>query len=100
MKREWTFTAESYLDQLSPADKSKVVHAVDRLPLDTRKILEYKNVTKVDGERNLYALRVGSDFQVLIKLDNGVISIVDVVRRGQVDGLRRRIDVVRQAAYR
>ncbi|BCH58572.1 hypothetical protein RvVAR0630_11960 [Agrobacterium vitis] len=98
MKLEWTFTAESFLDQLSPADKSKVIHAVNRLQSESAPVSAGKNVRKLDGERYLYSLKVGSDFQIIFSLNKDVISIIDVVRKGQVDGIRRRIEMVRQAA--
>jgi mRNA-degrading endonuclease RelE of RelBE toxin-antitoxin system len=90
MKLEWNFTAESYLDQLSPEERSKVLHAVEPLPAVWDKNLSEARLKKLIGDQNnLYSLRVGSDLRVLVRRQNDVITVVDVVRRSQIDGLRR-----------
>jgi mRNA-degrading endonuclease RelE of RelBE toxin-antitoxin system len=88
MTLEWTFTAESYLDQLSPEERSKVLHAVERLPVEWGH-LGGARLNQLEGEENLYSLRVGADLRVLVRRRNDVVTVVDVVRRSQVDGLRR-----------
>jgi mRNA-degrading endonuclease RelE of RelBE toxin-antitoxin system len=100
MKLEWTFTAETYLDQLSSRERSKVLHAVDRL-LEEWDDLMGTSLNRLTGEAaELYALRVGSDLRVLLTLRNDLISVVDIVRKGQVEGLRRLAGAARQAAAR
>ncbi len=88
MRLDWTFTAESYLDQLSPEERSKVLHAVERLPVEWGSLGESR-LNRLEGEQNLYALRVGADLRVLVRRQDEVVTVVDVVRRSQVDGLRR-----------
>jgi hypothetical protein len=89
MKLEWAFTAETYLDQLSWRERSKVLHAVDRL-LEEWDDLIGGSLNRLTGEgAGLYALRVGSDLLVLLTRKDDLISVVDVVRKSQVEGLRR-----------
>ncbi len=49
-------------------------------------------------DAELYALHVGSDLLVLLTRRNDLISIVDIVRKGQVQGLRRLAGAARHAA--
>ena len=89
MKLEWNFTAESYLDQLPSTERSRVLHAVERLPT-TWDSLDGTRLNRLKGDQtDLFPLRVGSDLRVLVRRRDDVITVVDVVRRGQVDGLRR-----------
>ena len=89
MKLEWSFTAESYLDQLSKVERSRVRHAVEHLPASWDS-LEGTRLYRLKGDQNdLFSLRVGSDLRVLMQRRDDVITVVDVVRRSQVDGLRR-----------
>ena len=76
MELEWTFSAESYLDQLPHEERLKVLHAVERLSTgwDTPHDGRLRRLTGDQG--NLYSLRVGADLRV-------------IVRRSQIDGLRR-----------
>lgn len=91
MKLEWDFTAESYLDQLPPEERSKVLHAVERLPAvwDDNSPGHNRLHRLRGGQDNLYSLRVGNDLRVLVSRRDDVINVVDVVRRSQIDGLRR-----------
>ena len=89
MRLEWSFIAESYFDQLSPAERSRVLHVVEQLPVswDT---LEGTRLQKLEGDQSgLFSLRVGSDLRVLVRRQDDAVTVIDVVRRGQVDGLRR-----------
>jgi mRNA-degrading endonuclease RelE of RelBE toxin-antitoxin system len=89
MKVEWTFTAESYLDQLSPKERSRVLQAVEDLPT-TWDSLGGTRLKKLAGDKtDLFSLRVGSDLRVLVRRRGDAITVVDVVRRSQIDGLRR-----------
>lgn len=97
MKLEWTFTAESYLDQLSPEERAKVLHAVGRLPTAWDRLGETR-LQRLEGDQNdLYSLRVGADLRVLVRRQEDVVTVIDVVRYSQLDGLRR-LAAVKQAA--
>ena len=92
VRLDWTFAAESYLDQLSPEERSKVLHAVEQLPtawdsLETSRLQQVKCPIR--------DMRVGAVLRVLVVRQGNVIMVVDVVRRSQVEGLRSRL---RQAA--
>jgi hypothetical protein len=89
MKLAWAFTAETYLDQLSSRERSKVLHAVDRLPDEWDDLLGASLSRLAGAEQELYAFRVGSDLFVLLTRRYDLISIVDIVRKGQIEGLRR-----------
>lgn len=97
MKLEWTFTAESYLDQLTPKERSKVLQVVEDLPMAWDHLGEAR-LSKLAGDKTgLFSLRVGSDLRVLVRRRGDVVTVVDVVRRSQIDGLRR-VAKQRQAA--
>lgn len=97
METEWTYTAESYLDQLPAAEQSKVLHAVQGLPAAWDNLGESR-LSRLAGDQNdLYSLRVGADLLVLVKRADDHITVVDVVRRSQVEGLRR-VAALRQSA--
>lgn len=99
MNLEWTFTAESYLDQLSPAEKSRVLHAVERLPEEWDRLDSVQlNLIGRGGHAALYSLRVGADFRVLVERRDQGIFVVDVVRTSQIDGLRRLTEARRAAS--
>lgn len=89
MNLEWTFTAETYLDQLPPEERAKVLHVIERLPTEWDS-LGAPQLQKLSGAKEeLYSLRVGADLRVVFRRQANVIIIVDVVRRSQIDGLRR-----------
>jgi mRNA-degrading endonuclease RelE of RelBE toxin-antitoxin system len=89
MKVDWDFTAEAFLDQLPSQERAKVVHAVQRLATVSDGSNETQ-LTKLAGVPNdLYSFRVGGDLRVLLRKRNETITVVDVVRRSQVEGLRR-----------
>jgi mRNA-degrading endonuclease RelE of RelBE toxin-antitoxin system len=89
MKVDWDFTAEAFLDQLPSQERAKVVHAVQRLSTAPDGSNETQ-LEKLAGIQNdLYSLRVGGDLRVLVRKRNESITVVDVVRRSQVEGLRR-----------
>lgn len=89
MKPEWTFTAESYLDQLPSTERSRVLHAVEHLPAAWED-LHGTRLKRLGGDQaDLFSLRVGSDLRVLVRRRGDAITVVDVVRKGQVEGLRR-----------
>ena len=92
MDVDWNFTAQIFLDQLPHQDRVRVEHAVDRLANDwdgphrERRMRLEPGSSAQDGD--LYALRVGHDLRVLFHRRGDVILIVDVVRSGQIEGLR------------
>jgi len=89
MKVEWDYTAEVFLDQLPSQEQAKVVHAVRRLATAPDGSNETQ-LTKLAGvQDDLYSLRVAGDLLVLVRKDNEIITVVDVVRRSQVEALRR-----------
>jgi mRNA-degrading endonuclease RelE of RelBE toxin-antitoxin system len=89
MKVDWDFTAEAFLDQLPAHERAKVVHAVQRLSTVPDGSNEAQ-LTKLAGvQSDLYSLRAGNDLRVLLRRHNETITVVDVVRRSQVEGLRR-----------
>lgn len=93
MQVDWDFTAQTYLDQLAPQEQTKVQHAVERLRTNWDQ-LERSRLFQLSpspsGEKGkLYSLRVGNDLRVLLRRHEKTITIVDVVRYGQIDGLRQ-----------
>ena len=88
MKIAWSLTAESYLDQLSPTERAKVTNAVAKLKTEWGK--PGAELKQLAGDQDdLFSLRVGSDIRVLVKRDDDAVIVVDVVRRSQIEGLRR-----------
>lgn len=91
MQIDWDFTAQTYLDQLPRREQAQVTRAVERLG-DAWDALEPNRLSRLKSPLPesvpLYALRVGSDLRVLLKRDADMITVVDVVRRAQIDGLR------------
>ena len=90
---DWTFVAESYLDQLSPEERSMVLHVVEQLPAKWDS-LDKDRFTLNESTRYV---RVGADLRVLVVRQDDVILVIDVVRRSQVEGLRSRIRQVTSA---
>jgi hypothetical protein len=89
MPVEWTFTAESYLDQLPQAARAQVLHALEGLPAAWDGLLGARLAPVKGNREDLFQLRVGGDLRVLLRRRGEVITVVDVVRRSQIDGLRR-----------
>jgi mRNA-degrading endonuclease RelE of RelBE toxin-antitoxin system len=89
MKVDWDFTAEAFLDQLPSQERAKVIHAVQRLSStpDSSNEIQLKKLAGVQND--LYSLRVGGDLRILVRKRNDAITVVDVIRRSQVEGLRR-----------
>lgn len=89
MKLAWSLTAEAYLDQLSSIERARVLRAVAQLQSGWSR-LEGSELKRLAGEHdNLFSLRAGSDIRVLVKRNADVVTVVDVVRRSQIEGLRR-----------
>ena len=89
MKVDWDFTAEAFLDQLPSQERAKVVHALQRLSAGRDSSSETQLEKLAGAEQDLYSLRVGADLRVLLQKRDETITVVDVVRRSQVEGLRR-----------
>jgi len=51
-----------------------------------------------DDTESLYKLRVGADLRVLVRPQEDVITVVDVVRKSQIEGLRRLVEQRRAAS--
>jgi mRNA-degrading endonuclease RelE of RelBE toxin-antitoxin system len=86
---DWDFAAEAFLDQLPSQERAKVIHAVQKLSTVPDGSDETQ-LRKLAGVQNdLYSLRVGGDLRVLVRKRSDTITVVDVVRRSQVEGLRR-----------
>ena len=81
--------AESYLDQLPQAARAQVLHALEGLPASSDGPLGLRLAPVKGNRENLFQLRVGGDLRVLLRWRGEVITVVDVVRRSQIDGLRR-----------
>jgi len=98
MPLEWNLTAESYLDQLPSVERSKVLHAVEQLSANWDRLEGTRLHRLVGGQNDLYSLRAGSDLRVLVLRRGDLITVVDVVRKSQIDGLRR-VTERNQAAF-
>lgn len=89
MNIEWTYTAGTLYDQLSHPEKSMVLHAVERLPYEWEQ-LKGDRLQKLTGDLDgYYSLRIGFEFFAILSRDKDAIQVVDLIRKGQVDGLRR-----------
>lgn len=90
MKVEWTLVAQTFLDQLSQPDRARVEHALQRLGQDWSQLRGRLSLLKSEraAEPPLFSLRVGHDLRVLLRQRDDTISVVDVVRRTQIEGLR------------
>jgi len=89
MKLEWDYTAETFFDQLPADQQARVLRSVEALPAEWD-LLEGTQMQRLLGfESDLYTLRIGLDLIVLVRRENDRIRIVDIVRRSQIDGLRR-----------
>ena len=95
MNIEWDYTAEVYLDQLPLQERARVVHTVDKLATEWAR-LEGGQLQRLSWD-DLYALRVGGDLRVLVRRQDDVVVVVDVIRRAQIDSLRASVGT-RQAA--
>jgi mRNA-degrading endonuclease RelE of RelBE toxin-antitoxin system len=89
MKLDWDFAAESYLDQLASRERARVLHAVEKLPTKWDSLIGSALKQLKGDQDNVFSLRVGSDLRVLVRRGDDVITVVDVVRSSQVEGLRR-----------
>lgn len=89
MEIVWDFTAGAYFDQLSLEDRSKVVHSLKRLAADWNAFGALRLHRLSPDEPDLFSLRVGADLRVLLRRESDLITVVDVVRHSQVDGLRQ-----------
>ncbi|BBK36748.1 hypothetical protein STAQ_18260 [Allostella sp. ATCC 35155] len=93
MNVEWDYTARAFLSQLPVQEQHRVFHAVDRLSgnwdaLRGSLLFAVAPVGPAD-ERDLYRLQAGQDLSVLLRRRGDTIIVVDVVRQGQIDGLRQ-----------
>jgi mRNA-degrading endonuclease RelE of RelBE toxin-antitoxin system len=85
----WDLAAQAFFDQLPAQEQARVMHAVQRLATAPGGWDE-SHLAKLTGPLSgLYSLRAGGDLRVLIRRHDDGFTIVDVVRRTQVEGLRR-----------
>jgi mRNA-degrading endonuclease RelE of RelBE toxin-antitoxin system len=85
MTIDWDFTAQNFMDQLPPAERSKVLYAVERLPEMRHKVDNVRIARLPAPSQEEYVLRVGDDFRVVFQLADDWIRIVDVFRRSQLE---------------
>lgn len=67
--------AVKHIEDLDKTSKQRIKTAIEKLP--------FGDIKKLKGYRNDYRLRVGN-FRVLFSLENDIITIKDVLPRGQV----------------
>jgi hypothetical protein len=75
-----------------------VLHAVEKLPTNWDRLGASRLQPLRDDTESLYKLRVGADLRVLVRPQEDVITVVDVVRKSQIEGLRRLVEQRRAAS--
>ena len=63
-----------HIEDLDKASKQRIKTAIEKLP--------FRDIKKLKGYQNDYRLRVGK-LRVLFSLDNDIITVKDVLPRGQ-----------------
>lgn len=66
--------AVKHIEDLDKASKQRIKTAIEKLP--------FGDIKKLKGYQNDYRLRVGK-LRVLFSLDNDIITVKDVLPRGQ-----------------
>lgn len=66
--------AVKHIEDLDKASKQRIKTAIEKLP--------FRDIKKLKGYQNDYRLRVGK-LRVLFSLDNDIITVKDVLPRGQ-----------------
>jgi hypothetical protein len=87
MRTEWNVVAESMFDQLSNIDRSMVISVVERAAMDWQDV-GAKRLVGVKGQENVFVLRAGAKFRVVLARHPEKIIVLDVVPYGQIVGLR------------
>jgi hypothetical protein len=89
MKVEWSLAAANFFDQLSFSDRSRVRHAAERLDevLESAPGAKFERL-KTDSDVPSFAYRVSPDLRLVFERRQDKIVILDVIRRGQLEGLR------------
>lgn len=88
---EWTLASQAYFDQLSLPERSKIELGIERLREQWPELIGDRLVllkTSRAAEPPLYSFRVGGDLRMLVSRRGDAITIVDIVRRSQIEGLR------------
>lgn len=67
-------TAVKHIENLDQISKQRIRTAIEKLP--------FGDIKKLKGYQNDYRLRVGN-FRVLFSLENDIITIKDVLPRGE-----------------
>ena len=87
METEWNVVSESMLNQLSNVDKSLVKNAVERAAMDWQHT-DAKRIVGAWGNENVFVLRAGTKFRIVVSLHPGKITVLDVIPREQLEALR------------
>jgi hypothetical protein len=88
METEWDVVSQSVLDQLSSGDRALVETTVERAATDWQHADARRLVGAWSGE-NVFLLRAGEKFRIVVSLEPEKITVLDVVPSGQIDALRR-----------
>lgn len=75
MKIEYKKKAVKYINSADKPTKKRLKEAIEKLP--------FGDISKLKGFENEYRLRVG-DLRVLFTIENDIITINNILPRGQV----------------
>jgi hypothetical protein len=87
MRTEWSVVAESVLNQLSSVDRSLVTSVVDRAAMSWQDA-DAKRLVGLREQENVFVLRAGTEFRVVLSRHPEKIVVLDVVPYRQIVGLR------------
>jgi hypothetical protein len=87
MQTEWGVVSQSVLDQLSSGDRTLVQSTVERAATDWLHA-DAKRLIGAWSGKNVFLLRAGEKFRVVVSLEPGKITVLDVVPSGQIEALR------------
>jgi hypothetical protein len=92
----WHIVAQSFVDQLSPQDRTVVQHAVRSMAEDWDRV-DPARVYRMQSDGDpVFVLRAGRDFRVFLTRKGDELNVLDVVRRGQLENYEpRRAGVAR-----
>jgi len=88
MRTTWTLEASSFSDQLDDAARGRISAAIGQLE---RGDLPPALLVPMHSQPGLYRLRVGPDIRILFSRTPDGIRIVDIVKRSQIDHLRKSV---------
>ena len=94
-----SLNAISFLNQIPRAEAQRIERALERLSANYD-LLSQSHVRRLIGTENqsghlLSSYRVAHDVRAFIYVDQGVINVVEIIRKSQLDSLKSlpRIDV-------